>query len=81
MIDGVVSMRRRGEDRSECDARCAKLDGIVQPASEVIKAMSDCGVRLRFRLGSHEAEWIYVPQYRVCHPIAHWSLAMFGFKT
>ena len=70
MIDRIVSVCRRAEDWSKCDARCSKLDGIVQPTRQVIKAMSDRGVPSCLRLGSSEAERIYLPPYSVFDPTA-----------
>ncbi len=78
--DDMAHMRHRLDAgcviQIECDqqmlrtvARFERHLLIAQP-DEVIQAMSDCGVRLRFRLGSHETEWVYVPPYRVCDPIA-----------
>jgi len=61
MIDRVVAMARRVEDRPEGQTRRAKLDGIVEPGEQVAEPVAHRGTVAGSRLGTDKAERVDLP--------------------
>src|SRR5437899_12978510 len=68
MIDRVVTMRGRGDDRPKQNPGHAEIHGIIQPSDKMPEAMRDSGTRLAF--GADKAERIDVPPDRPLDPVS-----------
>jgi hypothetical protein len=65
MVDGVVAMGLRREDRAQGQSRAAELDRMVQPGLDARKAVLDRRARRnRPRLGADETERVHLPPDR-----------------
>src|SRR6266567_2508032 len=53
MIDLVVAMRGRGEDRTEQDPGGTEIHRVIQPPGKMVKTMHDASASGRLALGAH----------------------------
>ncbi len=67
MVEGVVAVRRRGEDGAEQQARAAESDGVVEPSHQGAQAGPGVGLRLVDRRPA-ESQGVDVPPDRVFNP-------------
>src|SRR5437667_8571238 len=68
MIDRVVTMRGRGEDRPKQNPGHAEIHGIIQPSDKMPEAMHDASASGRLALGAHKAERIDLPPDSMLDP-------------
>src|SRR6266496_6612153 len=70
VIDRVVAMHGRGEDRPEQKPRGSEIHGVIQPRNEMTKAMRNTGAGTGLELGPDETERIDVPPDRPLDPVS-----------
>ena len=68
MIDRVVTMRGRGEDRPKQNPGHAEIRGIIQPSDKMPEPMHDAGASGRLAFGADKAERIDLPPDRMLDP-------------
>src|SRR5713101_8877302 len=69
MVDGVVTVRRRGENRPQQKPGRAEVDGVVQPRFDMAEAVEDAQPVACLGFGARKSKRIDVPPQRVFDPI------------
>src|ERR1700724_3064854 len=69
MVDGVVTVRGRGENRPKQEPGRAEVDGVVQPRRDVTEAVGDARPVGCPGFGACKSKRIDVPPQRVSDPI------------
>jgi hypothetical protein len=69
MVDGVVTVRGRGENRPKQEPGRAEVDGVVQPRCDMTEAVDDSRPVACPGFGAGKSERIDVPPQRVFDPI------------
>ena len=70
MIDRVVAMRGRCEDRTKQDAGGTEIHRVIQPPSKMVETMHDARASRRLVFGADKAKRIDLPPDRMLDPVS-----------
>ena len=71
MVDRLITVRRRSEDRSKQNSGCPEVYDVVEPRSQVAEPMEDAVAVARSALGADRAERIDVLPDGMLDPASH----------
>src|SRR5216683_4203361 len=69
IVDGVVTVRGRGENRPQQEPGRAEVDGVVQPRCDMAEAVDDARPVACLGFGARKSKRIDVPPQRAFDPI------------